>query len=177
MARPILKDRYLRLGEARPLREVRISEALRKLGIATPEIVASATYSRGPFVRAELLTRYVDGSTTLGAEMDAGDGIDRAAAGLLSVGVLLVGMARAGLHHPDLHPGNVLISRDPSGPKAWILDLDRCSLQPERSPERVLDGHRSRLLRALYKWARVRRTTLHPELHTALETGIQAGSR
>lgn len=65
VAGPLLGDRYLRVGEPRPFRELRASEMARERGVPTPRVVAAAVYPRGVFYRGDLLTRYVPDSTAL----------------------------------------------------------------------------------------------------------------
>ncbi len=171
-AAPFLGDRYLALGESRPAREIRVSEKLRSVGVRTPEITAAAVYPVGAFLRAELMTRYVDDSVTLRAALEAGPSAQEPNEALLAAGALVAQLARVGLHHPDLHAENVLIRRNGGGPEAWVLDLDRCSFPGVNRPAVRLAALRGRLLRSLDKWwGRAPRTAL-TRFRSVLDRGI-----
>jgi 3-deoxy-D-manno-octulosonic acid kinase len=129
----LLNDRYLRLGEVRPLRELRASEAARARGVSTPQIVAAVIYAEGPVYRADLATRLVPGAADL-ADTVLGSG-DRAAGGAgariaawTAAGRLLRSAFAAGVEHADLNMRNILIQRRGDAAAAcdaWLLDLDR----------------------------------------------------
>src|SRR5204863_45148 len=54
----LLRDRYLRWGSSRPLREAHVSGELLRRGIPTPRVVAGAIYPDGAFYRADLMTEF-----------------------------------------------------------------------------------------------------------------------
>ena len=51
-----LRDRYLALGEARPVAELRASLEAARRGVPTPGVVAGAVYPAGALYRADLVT-------------------------------------------------------------------------------------------------------------------------
>ena len=55
----LLGDRYLRIGDPRPLKETRVSEEARERGIPTPRIMAAAVYPVAWFYRGDLVTEYM----------------------------------------------------------------------------------------------------------------------
>jgi 3-deoxy-D-manno-octulosonic acid kinase len=146
----LLRDRYARLGEPRPLRELLVSEGARGRGVPTPRVVAGAVYARGPFYSADLVTEYVDDAVSLAAAVleEAGPG---RYAGLAAASRLAERMARAGLHHPDLNATNILLTTDGQGARAHVLDLDRARLTSGGSTAGA--PMRSRLVRSLRKLA------------------------
>jgi len=124
----VLRDRYVRIGAPRPIREMRISRRARDRGIDTPEVVAGVVYGRGLFYRADVVTRFVPDAMDL-ASLSLGP--DRPAEaqrveGWRVAGQLIRVAARAGLFHPDLNLRNVLVSWSLDVPRAHLLDLDRC---------------------------------------------------
>ena len=61
----LLGDRYLRVGEPRPVRELRLGRALERLGVPTVPHLAAAVYTHGIWYRGDLVTRWVSGSVDL----------------------------------------------------------------------------------------------------------------
>ncbi|HEX9886491.1 MAG TPA: lipopolysaccharide kinase InaA family protein [Longimicrobiales bacterium] len=124
----LLGDRHLRLGEPRPWREARASDAARDRGVPTPRVVAGAVYRAGPFYRADLVTEYVAGSTDLAGVLFSDavpPGLTRVQA-LESTGKLLAHMGAVGVRHVDVNAKNVLLTPGNAMPEAVLLDLDRC---------------------------------------------------
>jgi 3-deoxy-D-manno-octulosonic acid kinase len=131
----LLRDRYVRTGEPRPYAELRVSHGLRQHRIETPALVAFALYPAGPFYRADIVTEYIPDSRNL-ASVTFGD--ERAAAGARvaawrAAGGVLRRAWNAGLVHPDLNLGNILIAGNPEAPHAWLIDLDHAVLSGDMS--------------------------------------------
>lgn len=170
----LLGDRYVRLGAARPLAELRASEAARQRGVRTPEVVAAVVYGAGPFYRADLATTLVPGAadlaeTALGASrLDAAARADAWAA----AGTLLRDAMAAGVEHADLNLRNVLIATTPEGMRAYLLDLDRAVVH--EGP--LADDARAAMLRRFHRSRRkleraLGHVTSDMEL-AAFETGL-----
>lgn len=137
----VLRDEYLRVGEPRPLRELRASAEVRARGVATPEVVAAITYPAGGMYRADMATRFIPdgidlaelslGGATVGprAEVTGPRPAHDLATAWRDAGTLLRSAFAAGVEHADLNLRNILIAgartpgRPPSG--ALLLDLDR----------------------------------------------------
>jgi 3-deoxy-D-manno-octulosonic acid kinase len=167
----LLRDRYLRAGEPRPWRELRCSVAAQARGVPTPTVMAIALYVSGAFQRGDIATEYVPDSmdlASLGFGDDARDAESRRA-GFEAAGKLIPELARLGLQHPDLNLKNLLISYAGGQPKAWVLDLDRCSLKSRADAAAMW----ARLQRSLAKWERISARSLDPSLRTALEAGYR----
>jgi hypothetical protein len=148
-------DRFV--GATRAPRELELSLALRRLGVATPEIVAYATYPAGAmFRRADVVSRKVPHSRDLAAALSA---LSRGAPKrtlLDATARLLASLSMAGARHPDLNIKNVLIATgDAAVPEAFVLDVDRVWLDVPGAPA-VLQANLRRLSRSALKWRRLR---------------------
>jgi 3-deoxy-D-manno-octulosonic acid kinase len=132
VARPLLGDRYVRLGSPRPFVEAAASVEAARRGISTPRVVAGLVYPDGPFYRADPVTEYIGGAANLADTLWSGPlslRLPRARA-LRAAGRLLGSMARAGVEHVDLNAGNILLRGEGENLSAMLLDLDRCLLKP-----------------------------------------------
>lgn len=128
----------------RPFREFRITQRLRQLGLAVPEVIA-ARYQRSALgYRADLATREVPGACTL-AERLAGAG-GTASIDWAELGLLIAGFHRCGLWHADLNAHNVLY--DQHG-RPLLIDFDRARLVAPGATQ--LAGNLDRLARSLRK--------------------------
>ena len=177
VAAPLLRDRYLRVGLARPLREAGASHEARRRGIATPRVMAGAVYPSGPIYRADLVTEYVAGGGDLARALFHDDltGGERIQI-LRCVGALVARAAAAGIEHADLNAKNVLLDWSAGGPMPLLLDLDRCRVLPpgvRGDPTPMV----ARLTRSLHKHAeRSGRGIGQGELTVLLESAGVAGS-
>lgn len=162
-------DRFL--GATRAPRELELSLALRRLGVATPEIVAYATYPAGAmFRRADVVSRKIPHSRDLAAALGA---LTRGAPKrtlLDATARLLASLSMAGARHPDLNIKNVLIaSGDDAVPEAYVLDVDRVWLDVPGAPS-VLQANLRRLTRSALKWRRLRGLPIEEADLLAIET-------
>jgi len=150
----IRDDRFL--GATRAPRELELSLALRRLGVATPEIVAYATYPAGAmFRRADVVTREVPKSRDLAAALGALTRTDSKRSLIVATGKLLASLSIAGVRHPDLNLKNVLIADNEfGGVVALALDVDRVWLDAPFS-QAVLEANLRRLSRSAIKWRRM----------------------
>ncbi len=146
----VLGDRYVRIGAARPFREMSTSASARERGVATPEVVCCAVYDGGLFYRADVTTRYIRDGIDL-ATLSLGPATEAEAKRIeawRAAGRLVRDAAAAGLLHPDLNLRNVLITQSADGVRAHVLDLDRSVVRTRPRPrdaERMTDRlHRSR---------------------------------
>lgn len=165
-----LGDRYLALGEPRPLAEARASEEARARGISTPRVVAGAVYPAGVFYRADLVTEAIPHAMDLAAFLaspPASAGADEA---LAAAGALVRRLEVEGISHPDVHAGNVVIQTVGGGVRAHLVDLDRCRVRPPGVPASARRMRR-RLERSLRKLERRSGTALPPSAWNALRAG------
>jgi 3-deoxy-D-manno-octulosonic acid kinase len=152
----LLGDQYLRSGRVRPFHETRASETARARGIPTPRVVAAALYTTRFFYRADLVTEFIPDASDLAEALfetrrkGVGGAVERQDA-LRTSGELIREMARSGIRHKDLHAGNILLRWEGAAPRPYLLDLDRCDVEPRATPvppEFML----RRLQRSLGKW-------------------------
>ncbi|QDU84596.1 3-deoxy-D-manno-octulosonic acid kinase [Planctomycetes bacterium Pla163] len=114
---------------ARPFDELRLSERLRALGIATPTVLAARATRRGHGFDLALVTARVHGAVDLAEAWNTVD--DAARHGLTrAAGHFVRTLFEVGLDHRDLHPKNLLVKTRDAGAQLWIVDLDRCALRP-----------------------------------------------
>lgn len=159
----LLRDRYVRAGEPRPLREFGVAQAVRALGIPTAPPVGAAAYGAGVFYRGDLVTEWVPETTDLAAtlfgaaQLDGQPSTGRAStdplAAMEAAGGLVRLLHERGVAHPDLNLKNILIRAGAGAPRALIIDLDRARVRgplPERARRRML----ARFERSLRKWER-----------------------
>jgi 3-deoxy-D-manno-octulosonic acid kinase len=153
----LLRDRYLAVGEPRPLSELHASLEAAGRGILSPAVVAGAVYPAGAFYRADLVTEEIPGGMDL-AEILFGEAARPVAppavprlAALAAAGELVRRLAEAGLRHPDLNAKNIVLEASTGGPRAWLVDLDGCRFAPGASREagRVMRRRLERSLRTL----------------------------
>lgn len=170
-----LGERYLRLGEPRPFRELAASDALRARGVATPEVVAAVVYPSGVWYSADLATRTVPGARTLAAVLferkESVDPAPEAAAG--AAGAAVRTLHDAGGLHADLNLDNLVVAAG-SAPAVWVLDLDRCRVLPEigaRRRRRMLD----RFWRSAAKWEADTGRPLERAVREAFRQGYRDG--
>jgi 3-deoxy-D-manno-octulosonic acid kinase len=155
LAAPLLRDRYLRVGVERPLREASASGEVLRRGIATPRVMGGAAYHDGPFYRADLITEYVANGGDLARALFHDELTQAERKQILrSVGGLLARAAAAGIEHPDVNAKNVLLDWTAGGPIPLLLDLDRCRVLPPgvpSDPTRMLE-RLARSLRRHSEW-------------------------
>jgi len=146
----ILGDKHL--DGHRFLRELALSDALRRRGIPTPEVIAGTRREVLPGIyRAEIITREIPGALDLAAalrSLPAPPATQGRKDDLLAATAKLIRQLHdAGLFHPDLNARNILICPDGS---AMIIDLDRAELHDEL-PFRARAANLARLYRSLHK--------------------------
>ncbi|MFN8570659.1 MAG: lipopolysaccharide kinase InaA family protein [Gemmatimonadaceae bacterium] len=132
--------------------ELLVSLLLGRAGIATPPVLAYATYPAGPILRrSDVATLEVAGAD-LGAWLLEPDAQSTAERWLAPVADLLKGLTRAGAWHPDLNVKNILLAADDGGVmRAFVLDVDRIEFHLPDDPT-VRAANFNRLERSLRKW-------------------------
>ncbi|MDP9349569.1 MAG: hypothetical protein M3P24_10595, partial [Gemmatimonadota bacterium] len=172
-----LADRYLRLGEPRPVHELRVSHAARERGVPTPEVMALAVHPAGPFYRADLATRYVPHSSNLaqtlfGAEARSPE--ERLEA-LRAAGRLIRTAHERGVVHVDLTLQNVLLEWTTRPPLAHLLDLDACRVASGPLPPGKREAMLRRFARSLRGWEERAGRVLGDEENHAFRAGYEEG--
>jgi hypothetical protein len=139
------------LPPTRGLRELVNALRLRLSGVPTPEVVAFVSYPAGQiFRRSDVATREIPDSHDLSVVLREMQDDEHRSACLNAAGKLLVQLARAGAHHPDLNARNVLITWESEGARAHVLDVDRIRFHLPGDPM-VGDANMNRLKRSLQK--------------------------
>lgn len=148
-----LTDRYLAVGRPRPLREADATHAARERGIPTPAAVAGAVYPAGAFYRADFVSEEIPGASDL-ADVLFGSAapheVEREAA-LTAAGRLVRRLEQVGVLHQDLNAKNIVLHPDEGGPRAHLVDLDRCCARTAGVPAPAFPMRR-RLERSLRKF-------------------------
>jgi 3-deoxy-D-manno-octulosonic acid kinase len=170
MVARVMGDRYLWTGaeRTRGFAEFRLLAALRERDLPVPEPIAARYQRNGAHYRADLITRRIEGASTL-AEMLAQQRADASVAA--RVGAAIAKFHRNGAYHADLNAHNVLVDGD----TVWLIDFDRGEL---RAPSRDWQqANLARLQRSLRKLGAARegeaafeRALWHP-LMAAYERG------
>ncbi len=147
---PVTGDLFVR--PTRAAHELAAARTLARHGVPTPEVVAYAVYPAfGPFARADVATRLLDGTPFPDAWKNATGEAERR--GMLdAVRALLVALRRAGALHPDLNASNVLICQREGTPQAAVLDVDRMRFSTHGNA-RIAARNAGRLTRSLHKWS------------------------
>lgn len=175
---PILEDRYLRVGEPRPISEARWAREVERRGVPTPEVVAGAVYPAGLFYRGDLVTAYVPDSRDLAAILFEEDEDARwtgaRARALTLAGHLVVRTAEARVFHPDLNARNILLAHREGGLTVLLLDLDRCRLDVA-GPDLVAGQMTRRLERSLRKFERKTGRSLGEDEWEVLREAVRTG--
>lgn len=149
----VARDLYL--GPGRALREIRASERLAQGKIPTPRIEAVIFYPTGLFCRIEVVTVFVPKSRDLVQHLARRPGIAERTRLFSAVRKLLDQLHRHDIRHPDLNARNILLAPSPRGGfSAWLLDVD--VVRSGGSGDQGADpANRHRLLRSLFKRARL----------------------
>jgi hypothetical protein len=147
---PLTGDRFL--APTRAPDELRTAVRLVEGGVATPEVIAYATYpAGGVLVRSDVATREVVGGRDLGEVLAERRTHDELQSVLAAVAHLLRALERVGARHPDLNVANVLIVTAPDGSShAFVLDVDRVVFGRPADPS-IGTANLQRLLRSARK--------------------------
>lgn len=121
---PLMGDRYVWNGRARSrgFAEFALLAELFQRGLPVPAPVAARYQRRGPYYTADLITRTLEGASTL-ADLIHDGVLD---AGLAErVGALVSRFHAAGVDHADLNAHNILLAGD----ELWLIDFDRSEIR------------------------------------------------
>lgn len=154
VAKPFLRGGFFRLfvrnqyfrfsGESRAHLEFSMLSLARRLGISVPKPLGFIEQGRF-WYRCWLVTKLVPQTDTLAA-LALRDEI-RAQEVMPCVMEEIVLLVRHGIVHADLHPGNVLISRDNG---VWLIDFDK-ACRKNIDPDLLFRQYRKRWNRAVVK--------------------------
>lgn len=141
---PLLGDRYVWNGRthSRGFAEFALLAELFQRGLPVPAPVAARYQRCGPYYTADLITRTVEGATTLTALIHAGH-LDATLAE--RVGALVSRFHAAGVDHADLNAHNILMA----GNELWLIDFDRGEIRASGTAWKL--ANLARLKRSLLK--------------------------
>jgi 3-deoxy-D-manno-octulosonic acid kinase len=144
MVAKLMGDRYLwqGAGNTRSFAEFRLLDAIARLGLPAPRVVAARYRREGFFYRADLIMRRIADAPTLAERLATGKlNADLAQ----EVGALVARFHRAGVWHADLNAHNVLIAAE----ELYLIDFDRSCLREPKEGWRM--ANLQRLRRSLVK--------------------------
>lgn len=139
-----ISERYLRSGPTRSQAEFELLRRVRSIGVNCPEPLAYV-YKGGLFYKAWLITKEIENAHSLvsiALETPA-----RLPETMQLVSEQICKLIENKLFHTDLHPGNVLVTKDN---RAFILDFDKaCEFKGSKNALR--DQYLCRWRRAVIK--------------------------
>ncbi|RMG07536.1 MAG: hypothetical protein D6731_23570 [Planctomycetota bacterium] len=138
--------RHRSLDPWRAVAELAVSAEAEARGAAVLEVLAAVTRRRGLGYEHALVTREVEGACDLAQALAAAPCPARRAAALVAAARAVRSLHDAGVDHVDLNLKNVLLL---PGPRALVIDLDRCRIGREDLP---WPRRRANLLRLLRSW-------------------------
>lgn len=153
LLRHLLRDVYWG-RPPRPWRELVATEAARRAGIVAPEVLAAAALplagAGARLYRGVLVTRGLPGRRPLTLALRAASGAAERLEWIACATRAISDLHAAGIRHPDLNVGNVLVAAAPTVPAA-LIDFDRARVgtRPVGRVGRVLA--RRRLSRSIAK--------------------------
>ncbi|GLQ86984.1 3-deoxy-D-manno-octulosonic acid kinase [Dyella flagellata] len=144
MVARLMGDRYLWTGEdrTRSFLEFRLLQAMTRLQLPVPQVVAARYQRSGLYYRADLIMQRLANTHTLAQSLAQGQ-LDAELA--QAVGSMVARFHRAGVWHADLNAHNVLIA--PAG--LYLVDFDRGAMRVPEQGWRL--ANLQRLRRSLFK--------------------------
>jgi 3-deoxy-D-manno-octulosonic acid kinase len=122
------KRTYLRVKTIRGRAEYELLQQLKTLGVNAPDPVAFA-YRGNRFYHSWLITKEIPDACTL-AGLSVNDP-GRAQAAMLEVNRQLSLLIKHGIHHVDLHPGNILVD---TSDRVYLIDFDKARTNQKNQP-------------------------------------------
>jgi 3-deoxy-D-manno-octulosonic acid kinase len=114
----------------RPFRELALTEAARRRGVPTVEVLAAIVESvAGPVYRGWLVTRRLQGARDLWAAAQA-EVPDAKRADWEAAARAVRAMHRCGVDHRDLNLKNILVRSENGSARGYIIDFDKSRLYP-----------------------------------------------
>lgn len=142
-----VRDTYVWLGaeRTRSFQEWRLLHHARALELPVPVPVVAMVQRRGFVYRADIITRLIPGTTSLGGRLKAAPlPLDL----WRNAGACIRRFHANGFHHADLNVHNILLDEEA---KVYLIDFDRGEI---RAPGAWTESNWSRLRRSLDKLAR-----------------------
>jgi 3-deoxy-D-manno-octulosonic acid kinase len=137
----------------RPLRELAVSEELRRRGVPTVEPCGACVEPLGgPFYKGWFITRELTGARDLWETLSGGlmMGFDVPAI-LRAVADAVRRLHCEGVYHDDLNLKNILVRREAAGLRSYVIDFDKATLFLGPLPAAVAEKNLERLRRSARK--------------------------
>jgi 3-deoxy-D-manno-octulosonic acid kinase len=149
LAARFARDRYLGV-RPRPLRELAVTNEVRRRGVPTVEVVAARVEGRVAYRGALVTVAVPQARTLIDALRAAGDVAARSALAT-AAGRAVATMHAAGVFHADLNLTNLLVHPGPTGDEVLVLDFDRARLLARPLPLVARRRNLARMARSLRK--------------------------
>jgi 3-deoxy-D-manno-octulosonic acid kinase len=148
---------YFLTRPPRPFRELALTEAARRRGVPTVEVLAAIVESvAGPLYRGWLVTRRLEGARDLWEAAQAAAS-DAKRADWEAAARAVRAMHRCGIDHRDLNLKNILVRSEDGKARGYIIDFDKSRLYAGEVPPPRAKNNLDRLERSINKLDRVRR--------------------
>ena len=137
-------------GRLRPLDELTLHAELQQRGVGVLDVAGAVVRGDTSGWEGWLITREEADAVDLAAWLDGADtaGHDDPATTLERAGRVVRELHDEGVAHPDLHPKNLLLTREGT---VLVLDLDRAGMDHEPLPSRPRLANLARFERSLEK--------------------------
>jgi 3-deoxy-D-manno-octulosonic acid kinase len=118
----LVQDSYLYTGlkRTRSFAELALLQELRRAGVRVPRPLAAQVERKGLCYRADILTEYIEGATSL---LDLLKQRALTDAECASVALEIAKMHKACVNHTDLNIHNILLDKEGL---VWLIDFDKC---------------------------------------------------
>ena len=135
----------------RPFRELALTEAARRRGVPTVEVLAAIVESvAGPVYRGWLVTRRLEGARDLWDAARA-DALDAKREGWEAAARAVRAMHRCGIDHRDLNLKNILLRLENGSARGFVIDFDKSRLHAGEVPSPRAKKNLDRLERSINK--------------------------
>ncbi len=141
----INRDRYVKSGQLRSQREFDFLIAAQKAGVRVPVPVAYVV-TRAWFYKAWLVTREVKGHQSFARLCRVNP--EKARTFIPEISRNIACLIKQGIHHVDLHPGNIILDKNNT---VFVIDFDKacwCS----KNETRLAEAYQNRWARAVHKY-------------------------
>jgi 3-deoxy-D-manno-octulosonic acid kinase len=137
----------------RPFKELAITAEVRRRRIPTVEVYGACVRRvAGPFYHGWLITRELTDASDLWTAMESGLFQSLGAQNVLrAVAISIRNLHREGVYHGDLNLKNLLVRRESSDIKVYIIDFDKATLFLGTVPDKLAQMNLDRLLRSARK--------------------------
>jgi len=138
--------------QTRPFKVLKTAQALKDVGIFTPEVYAALNYRRGLLLKSSyLLSAFLDSAKTANQVFEKLVGKENLEIFLNKSGEILVKIHDAGIMHGDIKISNIIVK--PNADKSYdlgLLDLDSTHCYNEALPEKRRSRDLARLISSYF---------------------------